>query len=153
MLKILLGLIVVFKGQTTLPWWSYIIALFMGVFITVKLYFVKQKKPFIFMRYVQPFSTILVARMGSGVGTVQLMKMIASVIIPGRPVANLYVSTKFCLPDEICLLSLVPKKFSMWSHDVKETSLALAADLKIGQYLKVPPRAMFITQVWGTLVG
>ena len=52
LLKNLLGLIVVFKGQTTLPWWSYIIALFMGTFITVKLYFFFQKKPFIFMRYV-----------------------------------------------------------------------------------------------------
>ena len=41
----------------------------------------------------QPFSTILFARMGSGVSTIQLMKMIAGVINPGRPVANLYVSS------------------------------------------------------------
>jgi hypothetical protein len=58
-----------------------------------ELYSVKQKKPFIFMRYVQPFSSILYARMGSGVGTVQLMKMVGGVINPGRPVANLYVSS------------------------------------------------------------
>ena len=31
--------------------------------------------------------------MGSGVGTIQLMKMVAGVINPGRPVANLYVSS------------------------------------------------------------
>ena len=93
LLNIFLGLIVVLKGQTTLPWWSYIVALLVGVFITVKLYSVKQKKPFIFMRYVQPFATILFARMGSGVGTAQLMKMMAGVINPGRPVANLYVSS------------------------------------------------------------
>ena len=41
----------------------------------------------------------------------------------------------------------------MWSHDVIGSSLTLAADLKIGQYLKIPPRVMFLTQVWGTLVG
>lgn len=29
------GLIVVFKGQTTLPWWSYIVALLVGALITV----------------------------------------------------------------------------------------------------------------------
>ena len=46
------------------------------------------------MRYLQPFSSILVARMGTGVGTIQLMKMVAGVINPGRPVANLYVSSK-----------------------------------------------------------
>lgn len=29
------GLIVVLKGQTTLPWWSYLVALILGAFITV----------------------------------------------------------------------------------------------------------------------
>ena len=33
--EIFLGLIVIFKGQTTLPWWSYIVALLLGAFITV----------------------------------------------------------------------------------------------------------------------
>ena len=37
-------------------------------------------------------------------------------------------------------------QFSMWSHDVISTSINLAGDLKIGQYLKVPPRAMFLTR-------
>ncbi|KAG6889143.1 hypothetical protein C0995_003503 [Termitomyces sp. Mi166 len=101
------GLIVVIKGQTTLPWWSYIIALIMGSFIA-------------------PFSTLLYARMGNGIATNQLMKMVAGAINPGRPVANLY--------------------FSMWSHDVISTSIGLAGDLKMGQYLKIPPRVMFLTQ-------
>ncbi len=34
------GLIVTFKGQTTLPWWSYVIALIFGAFVTV-LYLVR----------------------------------------------------------------------------------------------------------------
>ena len=33
------------------------------------------------------------------------------------------------------------------------TSIGLAGDLKMGQYLKIPPRAMFLTQIWGTLLG
>jgi len=41
----------------------------------------------------------------------------------------------------------------MWSHDVIVTSAFLAADLKMGQYLKIPPRVMFLTQVWGTIIG
>lgn len=40
----------------------------------------------------QPFSTLLYARMGNGIATNQLMKMVAGAINPGRPVANLYVS-------------------------------------------------------------
>jgi hypothetical protein len=35
----------------------------------------------------------------------------------------------------------------MWSHDVVSTSIGLAGDLKMGQYLKIPPRVMFATQV------
>lgn len=34
----------------------------------------------------------------------------------------------------------------MWSHDVISTSIGLAGDLKIGQYLKIPPRVMFLTR-------
>ncbi|KAG5634631.1 hypothetical protein DXG03_005776 [Asterophora parasitica] len=41
----------------------------------------------------------------------------------------------------------------MWSHDVISTSINLAGDLKMGQYLKIPPRVMFLTQVWGTILG
>ncbi|KAF4583572.1 hypothetical protein EYR38_002325 [Pleurotus pulmonarius] len=81
----------------------------------------------------QPFSTLLFARMGNGIATNQLMKMVAGAVNPGRPVANLY--------------------FSMWSHDVVSTSISLAGDLKMGQYLKIPPRVMFLTQVWGTILG
>ncbi|KAF8182044.1 oligopeptide transporter [Pholiota molesta] len=107
LLSFFAGLIVVLKGQTTLPWWSYIVALILGAFVT-------------------PFSTLLFARMGNGIATNQLMKMVAGAINPGRPVANLY--------------------FSMWSHDVVATSINLAGDLKMGQYLKIPP-------VWGTILG
>jgi len=80
-----------------------------------------------------PVSTLLFARLGNGIATNQLMKMIAGAVHPGKPVANLY--------------------FSMWSHDVVATSVNLANDLKLGQYLKIPPRVMFLTQVWGTVLG
>ena len=66
------GLISVLKGETTLPVWSYIVALISGAIVT-------------------PFSTLLYARMGNGIATNQLFKMIAGAINPGRPVANLYV--------------------------------------------------------------
>ncbi|KAI9508126.1 OPT oligopeptide transporter protein-domain-containing protein [Russula earlei] len=108
------GLISVLHGETTLPVWSYMVALISGVIVT-------------------PFSTLLFARMGNGIATNQIFKMIAGAINPGRPVANLY--------------------FAMWSHDVVSTSIGLAGDLKMGQYLKIPPRAMFITQIWGTIIG
>jgi len=66
------GLISVLKGQTTLPIWSYFVALISGTIVT-------------------PFSALLFARLGNGIATNQLFKMIAGAINPGRPVANLYV--------------------------------------------------------------
>ena len=80
------------------------------------------------------------------------MKMVSGAINSGRPVANLYVSSNL-IHDEVSWLILIMKKFSMWSHDVVSNSLNLATDLKLGQYLKIPPRVMFITQIWGTIVG
>ena len=35
----------------------------------------------------------------------------------------------------------------MWSHDVVSSSINLAGDLKLGQYVKIPPRAMFLTRM------
>jgi len=76
------------------------------------------------------------------------MKIVAGAVLPGRPLANLY--------------------FSSWSHSVISQSLNMASDLKMGEYrkfsllfltdhanlvVKIPPRIMFITQIYGTIVG
>ena len=73
------GLICVLRGETTLPVWSYIVALTSGAIVA-------------------PFSTLLYARMGSGIATNQLFKMIAGAINAGRPVANLYVGYSISCP-------------------------------------------------------
>lgn len=44
------------------------------------------------LAFVAPFSNLLFARMGNGIATNQLMKMVAAGVQPGKPVANLYVS-------------------------------------------------------------
>lgn len=59
-------------------------------------------------------STVLYSRFGSGIGTNQLMKMVAGSIVPGRPLGNLY--------------------FTAWSHSTIAQSLNLAGDLKLGEY-------------------
>ena len=105
-------------GETTLPVWSYIVALISGAIVT-------------------PFSTLLVARVGNGIATNQLFKMIAGAINSGRPVANLYVSDLMFSSHALFFKLAYFFKFSMWSHDVVATSIGLAGDLKLGQYLKV----------------
>lgn len=77
--------------------WAYIIALLLGGIVT-------------------PFSTLLYARAGSGVGTAQLMKMVAGAVNPGKPVANLYVRySSFILAlhiDRLSVLDVEPRRCS-----------------------------------------
>lgn len=83
--------------------------------------------------FIAPFSCILYGLYGTGVDTRQISKIIAGVSHPGRPLANLY--------------------FASWSHQVILLAVNLANWLKIGQYIKVPHRVMFGTQIYGTLLG
>ncbi|KAF2168188.1 hypothetical protein M409DRAFT_65680 [Zasmidium cellare ATCC 36951] len=108
------GLIANTRGETTLEWWAYLVALALGAFLA-------------------PFSMILYALYGTGVSTNQLSKMVAGVVQPGRPLAGLY--------------------FASWSHQVILLAVNLANWLKVGQYTKIPPRVMFSTQIYATLLG
>ncbi|OJJ48593.1 hypothetical protein ASPZODRAFT_61713 [Penicilliopsis zonata CBS 506.65] len=110
----ILGLIVVLKEDITLPVWAYIVSLIVGIIVA-------------------PFSTILYSRYGNGIATNNLSKMLAGLMIPGRPVGNMY--------------------FAAWSHNVIANTVNLSNDLKMGEYLKIPPRVMFLTQMYGTILG
>ena len=59
--------------------------------------------------------------------------MLAGLMVPERPVGNMY--------------------FAAWSHNVINNAVTLSQDLKMGEYLKIPPRVMFLTQVYGTVLG
>jgi hypothetical protein len=59
--------------------------------------------------------------------------MLAGLMVPERPVGNMY--------------------FAAWSHNVISNTVNLSNDLKMGEYLKIPPRVMFLTQCWGTIFG
>nr|WNZ75612.1 hypothetical protein [Trichoderma harzianum] len=109
-----LGLVVVIKENITLPAWAYVVALIVGIFIA-------------------PLSTILYSRYGNGIATNNLSKMLAGLMLPGRPVGNMY--------------------FAAWSHNVISNCVNLCNDLKMGEYLKIPPRVMFLTQIYGTILG
>ncbi|PYH75125.1 OPT family oligopeptide transporter [Aspergillus vadensis CBS 113365] len=113
-ISFVLGLVVVLKENITLPAWAYIVSLIVGIIIS-------------------PFSTILYSRYGNGIATNNLSKMLAGLMLPGRPVGNMY--------------------FAAWSHNVISNAVNLSNDLKMGEYLKIPPRVMFLTQIYGTILG
>ncbi|GAT28047.1 OPT oligopeptide transporter [Aspergillus luchuensis] len=107
-ISFVLGLVVVLKENITLPAWAYIVSLIVGIIIS-------------------PFSTILYSRYGNGIATNNLSKMLAGLMLPGRPVGNMY--------------------FAAWSHNVIQNAVNLSNDLKMGEYL------MFLTQIYGTILG
>ncbi|CAG8539472.1 20976_t:CDS:10 [Dentiscutata erythropus] len=51
----------------------------------------------------------------------------------GYPIANVY--------------------FKAYGHISLTQCLLFVQDLKLGHYMKIPPRSMFISQIWGTFVG
>ncbi|KAK7736156.1 hypothetical protein SLS53_007184 [Cytospora paraplurivora] len=110
----IIGIIVVTKENITLPVWGYIVSLILGIILA-------------------PFSVIIYSRYGNGIATNNLSKMLGGIMIPGRPVGNMY--------------------FAAWSHNVISNTVNLCNDLKMGEYLKIPPRTMFLTQIYGTILG
>ncbi|KAJ3248951.1 hypothetical protein HDU77_007926 [Chytriomyces hyalinus] len=61
------------------------------------------------------------------------IQLIGGFILPGKPIANMYFVT-------------------FGSNTIAE-AVAMCVDLKIGQYMKVPPRAVFVAQMFGGFVG
>ncbi|KAI9356514.1 peptide transporter MTD1 [Zopfochytrium polystomum] len=61
------------------------------------------------------------------------IQLIGGFLLPGRPISNMYMTV-------------------FGSNTVSE-AISLLQDLKIGQYMKVPPRAVFAAQMVGGVIG
>lgn len=70
---------------------------------------------------------------GARFGLNVLAEMICGFILPGLPVANMY--------------------FKTLGHNTMNQAGQMMKDLKIGHYLKVPPRMIFLHQIAGTVIG
>ncbi|KAH7323129.1 OPT oligopeptide transporter protein-domain-containing protein [Stachybotrys elegans] len=123
------------------PWWWYIVVLILS-FVLGLIVVTTQNVTIPAWAYVvailagsfvAPLSTILYSRFGNGIATNNLFKMLAGLALPGRPIGNMY--------------------FAAWSHNVVNNTVNLSNDLKMGEYLKIAPRVMFLTQIWGTILG
>ncbi|KAH8597846.1 OPT oligopeptide transporter protein-domain-containing protein [Bisporella sp. PMI_857] len=79
------------------------------------------------------FMGIQKARFGMAVGQQNLIQMIGAFMVPGKPLANMY--------------------FTLFGSNSVTQALDLLQDLKIGQYMKLSPKATFTFQVLGTVVG
>ncbi|CAG8652084.1 3835_t:CDS:10 [Cetraspora pellucida] len=76
---------------------------------------------------------IIQAVSNNQVGLNVITEMICGYIFPGLPIANVY--------------------FKCYGYMAMYQCLSFVSDLKLGHYMKIPPKAMFTAQLWGTIVG
>ncbi|KAI9019182.1 OPT family small oligopeptide transporter [Phycomyces nitens] len=76
---------------------------------------------------------MITAITGNGFGLNVVAEMICGFLLPGNPVANMY--------------------FKSLGYNTLYQAGLMASDLKIGHYLKVPPRLTFFAQILGTVIG
>lgn len=129
-ISFVIGLVVVLKENITLPAWAYIVSLLLGIFIaplvSLCLKFPKVVPALHSSWFLTPIpqSTILYSRYGNGIATNNLSKMLAGLMLPGRPVGNMY--------------------FAAWSHNVISNAVVLCNDLKMGEYRTSPINPVFL---------
>ncbi|CAO3695028.1 hypothetical protein G6F70_002764 [Rhizopus microsporus] len=76
---------------------------------------------------------MITAITGGGIGLNVFAEMIGGFVLPGHPIANMY--------------------FKTLGYNTLSQAGAMASDLKIGHYMKVPPRMTFLYQMLGTTIG
>ncbi|KAF8632564.1 hypothetical protein AX15_001774 [Amanita polypyramis BW_CC] len=77
--------------------------------------------------------SMLVAITNQHIGFQVIHEMIAGYILPGRPIANAIYKTT--------------------AYTATATAASFAGDLKLGHYMKIPPRIMFSVQVVAAVIG
>ncbi|KAI8608312.1 OPT oligopeptide transporter protein-domain-containing protein [Chytriomyces sp. MP71] len=131
---------VIMKKYTEVPLWWYL-SLF-TMFFTVGLvvcvttqvldwymYIIATCLSFIFVFA----SGFLAAVTGFGIPVGSVIQMLGGFIKPGNPVGNMY--------------------FTLFGSTSTSQATGMLADLKIGQYMKIPPRFLFLGQMYGTFIG
>ncbi|KAG0242481.1 hypothetical protein BGW41_004049 [Actinomortierella wolfii] len=70
---------------------------------------------------------------GYGPGLNVITELVCGYILPGKPIANMV--------------------FKCYGYMAMYQCTYLLQDLKLGHYMKIPPRSLFAAQFWGTVVG
>ncbi|RIA90001.1 oligopeptide transporter OPT family [Glomus cerebriforme] len=122
-------------------WWYSILYVIMFIVAIILGYITVAHLPWWGMILSVMLSTIFVLPIGviqaisgsTSLGLNVITEMVCGYVLPGNPIANTYFKTYGYMGVYQCL--------------------TFVGDLKLGHYLKIPPRAMFICQFYGTIIG
>ena len=76
---------------------------------------------------------VIAAISNQGVGLNVITELIISYLLPGRPIAMML--------------------FKTWGYITMSQALSFVIDFKLGHYMKIPPRPMFVCQVVSTIIA
>ncbi|KAL1711071.1 OPT oligopeptide transporter protein-domain-containing protein [Schizophyllum commune] len=129
------------KAYKEVPWWWYAGFLVASIVMSlVTCYTGHSQLPWwafivaiIFAAVFLPIIAFLYAVICFVPSTEDIAKMLGSALVPGSPHANMY--------------------FAMYAYNSTEQGRSFTRDLKIGQYVKLPPRVTFTMQTIGAVIG
>ncbi|KAG9292397.1 hypothetical protein G9A89_015267 [Geosiphon pyriformis] len=129
------------KVYPDIPNWWYGVIFFMMLFVAIFLgYTTEANLPWWGVLLAVGLAAFMVLPIGviqaisnNCVGLNVIAEILCGYVLPGRPIANVY--------------------FKCYGYMAMSQCLWLVSDLKLGLYMKIPPKAMFISQTWGTFLG
>ncbi|SAM01283.1 hypothetical protein [Absidia glauca] len=129
------------RSYKEVPTWWYYIVFVLGIAVNIGLAYANHSLlpawGVIFAVVLSTFLSLplnmIEAITGQGFGLNVLTEMICGFVLPGYPVANMY--------------------FKTLGYNTLNQAGKMAKDLKVGHYLKVPPRMVFFSQILGTIIG
>lgn len=121
-------------------WWYALVTLSAFVVAMVCIHTEKSQLPWwaliialVIALAILPFYGAMVAIFATAPGMNPLFQILGSAVIPGSSQANMY--------------------FQLYSSVSLSQAQFMLSDLKLGQYVKLPPRSTFVVQMTGTVVG
>ncbi|KAJ3061784.1 hypothetical protein HDU98_002331, partial [Podochytrium sp. JEL0797] len=78
-------------------------------------------------------SGYILSTTGFSINAQTVVQLIGGFIKPGNPVSNMY--------------------FTLYGYNATTQAVQMLSDLKLGQYMKIPPRSLFIGQIMGATIG
>ena len=89
---------------------------------------------FIFLSSLLTFVVgFIYASTGFSINVQNLVQVVGGFLNPGNAMSNMY--------------------FTLFGYNSVNQATSMMVDLKLGQYMKLPPKVVFFCQIWGTLIG
>jgi OPT family oligopeptide transporter len=128
------------KYKEVPAWWYYLLLLISFGIAMGMMYAAESTMPWwglilavVIAFIVTGVNSLMSSTTGFTISTEPMIQLIGGYVMPGKPVANMW--------------------FTLYGYNTIGQATSMITDLKIGHYMKIPPRALFTAQIAGTIIG